>query len=507
MGRPSRRTPGFQTSQRGPVALCATRAVEPSGARRRSRVDAARREERSRRRLRSRGRRRRLRRRLGCQTCVRGSGHLRPERPELILVTVGDDINEEAAFEALLRDGVTRLGLKGRVLVATTSSKAASAAQSAGVKSVALVAAQLSSQPSKSKSAPLSPTALKWLAARLVLSQGWPTLLLDPRTALIRDPSGYFSRDSDVEVASDGWDDVTAYGYDHVVDDPEMDWSRFCHGGRVLTSDPGFALLMPTEESAKLAGLVFGRVVAEAARVSPERVRSDLSDAAEGAADADFEHLAFNEALFLPSHGAYVSPGVTRRTLNYMCFANSKHVFRFLRKDRRFKDRAEHAPVAVRLSYHPNEPARLGDVYAYYLKGKSGALNGWGDGVGRVKGGDAGGSGVGSKACAQSKSLKPGQGVDEARNEELASRLATNPNWSWGGVTPFVFEPGGCPPWGPAPGVRPRRVRRPGRGDGHHGTPHVLSFETGGSGGCSTRMFVSERCTDGDMIVGGYTPS
>ena len=69
-----------------------------------------------------------------------------------------------------------------------------------------------------------------------------------------------------------------------------------------------------------------------------------------------------------------------------MCFANSKHVFRFLRKDRRFKDRAEHAPVAVRLSYHPNEPARLGDVYAYYLKGKSGALNGWGDGVGRVKG-------------------------------------------------------------------------------------------------------------------------
>ena len=56
-------------------------------------------------------------------------------------------------------------------------------------------------------------------------------------------------------MASDGWDDVTAYGYDHVVDDPEMDWSRFCHGGRVLTSDPGFALLMPTEEAAKLAGL------------------------------------------------------------------------------------------------------------------------------------------------------------------------------------------------------------------------------------------------------------
>ena len=415
-----------------------------------------------------------------------------PNAPELILVTVGDDANEEAAFEALLRDGVTRLGLKGRVLVATTSSKAASAARSAGVKSVALVAAQLSSQPSKSKSAPLSPTALKWLAARLVLSQGWPTLLLDPRTALIRDPSGYFSRDSDVEVASDGWDDVTAYGYDHVVDDPEMDWSRFCHGGRVLTSDPGFALLMPTEEAAKLAGLVFGRIA----------YQTSLSN------EADFEHLAFNEALFLPSHGAYVSPGVTRRTLNYMCFANSKHVFRFLRKDRRFKDRAEHAPVAVRLSYHPNEPARLGDVYAYYLKGKSGALNGWGDGVGRVKGGDAGGSGVGSKACAQSKSLKPGQGVDEARNEALAKRLATNPNWSWGGVTPFVFEPGGAlsTPWGPGEwGFVPAGSDGPGVVMAKFvGTPHVLSFETAGEGAGAVRhgMFVSERCTDGDMIVG-----
>ena len=36
------------------------------------------------------------------------------------------------------------------------------------------------------------------------------------------------------------------------------------------------------------------------------------------------------------------------------------------------------------------------------------------------------------------------------------------------------------------------------------GTPHVLSFETAGEGAGAVRngMFVSERCTDGDMIVG-----
>ena len=98
-----------------------------------------------------------------------------------------------------------------------------------------------------------------------------------------------------------------SHGYDHVVDDPDMDWSRFCHGGRVVSLDPGLALLMPTVEAAAVAALVAARCLAQGA-----------------AASDDFEHLAFNEAIFLPSHGAYVAPGVMRRTLNYLCFANSK---------------------------------------------------------------------------------------------------------------------------------------------------------------------------------------
>ena len=35
----------------------------------------------------------------------------------------------------------------------------------------------------------------------------------------------------------------TAWGYDHVVDDPTMGWSRYCHGSRLSTKDPGFAFL------------------------------------------------------------------------------------------------------------------------------------------------------------------------------------------------------------------------------------------------------------------------
>jgi hypothetical protein len=165
-------------------------------------------------------------------------------------------------------------------LVITYSAKAAKAAKAAGVDSVAFV-----------DDVTVTRTTLKWLAARVTLLAGWPTLLMDPATALIEDPSSYFVRDSDVEAASDGWDDVTAYGYDHVVDDPEMDWSRFCHGGRVLTADPGFTLLMPTEESAKLASLVAGR--SEARFLGSKQSVTKT-------ADSDFEHLVFNEAVFSP---------------------------------------------------------------------------------------------------------------------------------------------------------------------------------------------------------------
>jgi hypothetical protein len=101
---------------------------------------------------------------------------------------------------------------------------------------------------------------------------------------------------------------------------------------------------MPTAESAAVAALVAARALHEAAAAGVA--------GSTPAADYDFEHAAFNEAIFLPSHGGYVAPGAMRRTLNYLCFANSKAVFRFMRKDRRFGDRKVHAPVAVRLSYH-----------------------------------------------------------------------------------------------------------------------------------------------------------
>lgn len=62
------------------------------------------------------------------------------------------------------------------------------------------------------------------------------------------DPFRYLYRDSDVESATDGWDDTTAYGVDHVVDDPSMGWSRFVHGFRAFTRDPGLTFLRATQQ-------------------------------------------------------------------------------------------------------------------------------------------------------------------------------------------------------------------------------------------------------------------
>ena len=82
----------------------------------------------------------------------------------------------------------------------------------------------------------------------------------------------------------------------------ECDTTNTCGLTIFVGNDPGFAKLAATEEALRLARLVARRAAAHA--------RS------EEMTDLEFEHLAFNEALYLPSFGDYVGPGVVKRTLN-----------------------------------------------------------------------------------------------------------------------------------------------------------------------------------------------
>eukprot|EP00976_Prorocentrum_cordatum_P017899 361548-Prorocentrum_minimum.AAC.1 len=41
---------------------------------------------------------------------------------------------------------------------------------------------------------------------------------------------------------------------------------------------------------------------------------------------------AYNEEQFYVSYGDYRNPGVTQRVMNYLCFLNSKTLFRYVRE-------------------------------------------------------------------------------------------------------------------------------------------------------------------------------
>jgi hypothetical protein len=235
--------------------------------------------------------------------------------------------------------------------------------------------------------------------------------------------------------------------------------------------------------------------------------------------DLEFEHQVFNEALFLPSHGDYVSPGVVKRVLNYLCFANSKTIFRFARKDRRFTDPNEHTPISVRLTYHPNEAVERADALRrYYAEGETGALLSWRDGEG---GGDA--AGAAGASCADAASLRdsPPAAPKEEDAHALGRHFRLHRSWSWGGVTPFSFGAAGAlsTPWGegawgfvPVPKNAPSSDVDAVAVDGRSvfansvfarfvGAVHVLTFEPDDEGE-PYAVFVSERCQDGDMVVG-----
>ena len=259
-------------------------------------------------------------------------------------------------------------------------------------------------------------------------------------------------------------------------------------------------------------------MTAQRRRETPETTGSGGAAAEEDV--SRLEHrVVFNEAVFLPSHGAWPRAGATKRALNYLCFANSKTLFRSARRDRKWREPKEHAPVVVRLSYHANEPARLDDVHAYYLEE---TRTRWTDGAtGRS-------SGSGGKREKRTDARVPRRWGALRRDARAGGRaparaaLPPAPHVELGRGDAALVRPGGGSGRrggrgsGASCRARARRRRREGRGGGRVkfdddrvfanfvGATHVLQFEDEGEGEDAKPfgMFVSERCHDGDMVVG-----
>ena len=245
-------------------------------------------------------------------------------------------------------------------------------------------------------------------------------------TVLLQDPFPMLYRDADIEAMSAGWDDGSAYGYNHVIDDPAMGFTRFCHGSRIVAYEPGLFYASPTTEAVAFALRM---------EMQLERHAPQASTSVEVAVARERE--LFLSELWLPSHHNYTSVGAVLRVMNYLCFANSKVLFRHLRHAA-----AATRPVLVHLAYHSDVKERMEAILQKYNAPNDEAP------LKALPLADT------SSASLDVHSLK----CDAASREGGAARLAAEAGrrvvdespWAWGGVTGLVFSADGTldTPWG-----------------------------------------------------------
>lgn len=199
-------------------------------------------------------------------------------------------------------------------------------------------------------------SGLKFRVLREFLQLGYSILLSDIDIIFLRNPFDHLYRDSDVESMSDGHNNMTAYGFNDVFDEPSMGWARYAHTMRIWVYNSGFFYIRPTVPSIELLDRVAGRLSRE---------------------PKSWDQAVFNEELFFPSHPGYEGLHASRRTMDFYLLMNSKVLFKTVRKDAGLK---KLKPVIVHLNYHPNKLERMKAVIEFYVNGKQDALDHFPDG-------------------------------------------------------------------------------------------------------------------------------
>ncbi|KAL7206660.1 hypothetical protein ACSBR2_019386 [Camellia fascicularis] len=199
-------------------------------------------------------------------------------------------------------------------------------------------------------------SGLKFHILREFLQLGYSVLLSDVDIVYLQNPFYHLYRDSDVESMTDGHNNMTAYGYNDVFDEPSMGWARYAHTMRIWVYNSGFFYIRPTIPSIELL----------------DRVASRLSREPKS-----WDQAVFNEELFFPSHPGYEGLHAARRTMDFYLFMNSKVLFKTVRKDANL---SKLKPVIVHVNYHPDKLPRMKAVVEYYVNGKQDALKPFPDG-------------------------------------------------------------------------------------------------------------------------------
>ncbi|PQM33885.1 arabinosyltransferase RRA2 [Prunus yedoensis var. nudiflora] len=198
-------------------------------------------------------------------------------------------------------------------------------------------------------------SGLKFRILREFLQLGYSVLLSDVDIVYLQNPFDHLYRDSDVESMTDGHDNMTAYGYNNVFDEPGMGWARYAHTMRIWVYNSGFFYIRPTIPSIELLDRVANRLSREQA----------------------WDQAVFNEELFFPSHPGYEGLHASRRTMDFYLFMNSKVLFKTVRKDANL---SKLKPVIVHVNYHPDKLPRMIAIVKFYVNGKQDALKPFPDG-------------------------------------------------------------------------------------------------------------------------------
>ncbi|KAH0990437.1 hypothetical protein GBA52_001920 [Prunus armeniaca] len=192
-------------------------------------------------------------------------------------------------------------------------------------------------------------SGLKFRILREFLQLGYSVLLSDVDIVYLQNPFNHLYRDSDVESMSDGHNNMTAYGFNDVFDEPSMGWARYAHTMRIWVYNSGFFYIRPTLPSIELLDRVAGRLSKEKA----------------------WDQAVFNEELFFPSHPGYDGLHASKRTMDFYLFMNSKVLFKTVRKDANLK---KLKPVILHVNYHPDKLPRMKAIMEFYVNGKQDAL-------------------------------------------------------------------------------------------------------------------------------------
>lgn len=199
-------------------------------------------------------------------------------------------------------------------------------------------------------------SGLKFNILREFLQLGYSVLLSDVDIVYLQNPFDHLYRDSDVESMSDGHNNMTAYGYNDVSDEPSMGWARYAHTMRIWVYNSGFFFIRPTLPAIELLDRVAYRLAHE---------------------PRSWDQAVFNEELFFPSHPGYDGLHASKRTMDIYQFMNSKVLFKTVRKDAQLR---KLKPVIIHVNYHPDKLPRMKAVVEFYVNEKQNALDNFPDG-------------------------------------------------------------------------------------------------------------------------------